>query len=46
MKYDMFADEWHGVCRACNTELYAPNKLAYLKQFDMHTHSDECLGGW
>jgi hypothetical protein len=46
MTYDFFADEWYGKCGACKTELYAPNKYAYWKQWEMHTHSQECLGGW
>lgn len=46
MKYDFFGEEWSGVCRACGTELYAPTKYDYLVQFDIHTHSVNCLGGW
>lgn len=46
MTYDFFADEWTGVCRACNTELFAPTKSEYLMNFSIHTHSDQCLGGW
>lgn len=46
MKYDFFGQEWHGVCGACKEELYAPSKGAWLVQFNMHTHSSNCLGGW
>jgi hypothetical protein len=46
MKYDFFGEEWHGKCKACNTEMYAPTKSEYLMSFSIHTHSDNCLGGW
>lgn len=46
MKYDFFAEEWHGKCKACNTEMYAPTKSEYLMSFSIHTHSNDCLGGW
>lgn len=46
MNYSYFAEEWYGNCGACGTELFAPTKLEYLYQYDLHTHSDKCLGGW
>jgi hypothetical protein len=46
MKYDFFGQEWFGSCGACGTELFAPNKYEYLVSRDIHTHSDDCLGGW
>jgi hypothetical protein len=46
MKYDFFAEEWSGKCGACNTELFAPTKGEYLLSFSIHTHSDDCLGGY
>lgn len=46
MTYDFFAQEWSGMCKACNTELYAPTKSAYVVQQSIHTHSKSCLGGW
>lgn len=46
MKYDFFGEEWSGKCRACNTELFAPTKYDYLVAFNIHTHSDQCLGGY
>lgn len=45
-KYDFFGEEWFGNCGACFKELYAPTKGAYNVQRQMHTHSEECLGGW
>jgi hypothetical protein len=44
--YDFFAEEWSGNCGACYKDFYAPTKGAYTVQRQMHTHSDECLGGW
>ena len=46
MTYDFMADEWFGKCGACGTELFAPNKGAYLLSFSKHTHSNNCLGGY
>ncbi len=46
MTYDFFGQEWFGKCGACKMEMYAPTKGAYLVQYQMHTHSDKCLGGW
>jgi hypothetical protein len=46
MTYDFFGQEWFGKCGACRTELYAPTKGAYLVQYSMHTHSNNCLGGY
>lgn len=45
-KYDFFGEEWFGNCGACFKELYAPTKGAYNVQRQLHTHSEECLGGW
>jgi len=46
MTYDFMAEEWYGKCGACGTELYAPTKGAYILQYSIHTHSDDCIGGW
>ena len=46
MKYDFFGEEWHGKCKACGTNMYAPTKSEYLMSFSIHTHSDDCLGGY
>jgi hypothetical protein len=46
MTYDFFGQEWFGKCGACNLELFAPSKGAYLVQLSYHTHSDNCLGGY
>jgi hypothetical protein len=46
MTYDFMAEEWYGKCGAYNHELFAPNKGAYLLQYSLHTHSQDCLGGW
>jgi hypothetical protein len=46
MKYDFFGEEWHGKCKACGTDMYAPTKSEYLMSFSIHTHSNDCLGGW
>jgi hypothetical protein len=45
-KFDFFAEEWYHECRACGTELYAPTKKHMEGNFWLHTHSDDCLGGW
>ena len=45
-KFDFFAEEWTYTCRACSTELFAPTKLHMQGNVWIHTHSDECLGGW
>lgn len=44
--YDMFADEWHHTCGACDTDLYAPTKLDLIHGFQVHTKSTDCLGGY
>jgi GH18 family chitinase len=46
MTYDFFGEEWNGNCGACQKEFYAPTKSEYLISFNIHTHSDDCLGGW
>ena len=46
MEYDFFAEEWSGQCGACGFWLYAPNKEAYNESRWIHTHSDQCLGGY
>jgi hypothetical protein len=46
MKYDFFGQEWFGKCGACGTEMFAPTKSEYLINFSLHTHSENCLGGW
>lgn len=46
MEYDWYAGEWSGNCGACGLDLYAPTKSIYLMQYNRHTHSKDCLGGW
>lgn len=46
MKYNLLEGEWYGVCGACKTEIYAPTKGAWRVSFSIHTHSDNCLGGY
>jgi len=46
MKYDFFAEEWFGNCGACQKDLYAPTKSEYMHNKWIHTHSDDCLGGY
>jgi len=46
MTYDFFAQEWTGECGACGFELFAPTKAAYNESRWIHTHSDQCLGGY
>ena len=45
-QYDFFAEEWSHTCKACGTELYAPTKLHMQGNLWIHTHSNDCLGGW
>lgn len=44
--YDPNAEEWSHQCGACGTELYAPTRLDLLHNFQQHTKSDDCLGGY
>lgn len=46
MNYDFFAEEWSGQCGACGFWLYAPTKSEYNYSRWIHTHSDQCLGGY
>lgn len=45
-QYDFFAEEWSFDCGACGEKLYAPTKKHMEGNFWIHTHSDDCLGGW
>lgn len=44
--YDYFGQEWTYTCRTCDTELYAPTKKHLEGNHWIHTHSNQCLGGW
>jgi len=46
MSYNFFEGEWAGNCGACLKDLYAPTKGEYLLNYTIHTHSDDCLGGY
>lgn len=46
MSYNFFEGEWAGNCGACLKDLYAPTKGEYLLNYIIHTHSDDCLGGY
>lgn len=45
-QYDFFAEEWYYECGACGEELYAPTKKHLEGNFWIHTHSNNCIGGW
>jgi len=45
-QYDFFAEEWSFNCGACGTDLYAPTKKHMEGNFWLHTHSNDCIGGW
>ena len=45
-QYDFFAEEWSYECGACGKELYAPTKKHLEGNFWIHTHSNNCIGGW
>jgi len=45
-QYDFFAQEWSHECGACGEELYAPTKKHLEGNFWIHTHSNNCIGGW
>jgi hypothetical protein len=45
-QYDFFAEEWSYECGACGEELYAPTKKHLEGNFWIHTHSNNCIGGW
>jgi hypothetical protein len=45
-QFDFFAEEWSHTCGACGEELYAPTRKHLEGNFWIHTHSNNCLGGW
>lgn len=45
-KFDFEADEWYHICGACGTEICTPTLKDLRHNFNVHTHSKDCLGGW